>query len=289
MARLVTSYGHRQRPGIEYTVDSGRYVAYATFGSGDTTLLLLGGLATHLEGQWEEPHWASWTSHLAGLGAVVTFDKRGTGLSDSISDTPTIDDFVHDSIQVLDAVGAGEVVVIACAEAGLFAPRLAVVDERIRGMVLINAVPKIARDTTFEIGVPTSASHDFFGGIQRRWGSDAVALDLAAPSMVDDPDFVRWAGRYQRLCTTPGNLRHLAVFSNTADARADIERVLQPTLVLQSAKSRYFSPRNASWLADHLVDHHLVWLDSADHLYWLAQPDQALDEIKRFVSALSGH
>lgn len=287
MNELIAVYDHRQRPGIEYAVEAGRYVAFSTFGSGDPSILLLGGLATHLEGQWDEPGWASWASRLATFGPVVVFDKRGTGLSDSISSTPTVDDFVDDAIGVLDAVGAGDVIVVACGEAGLFAPQLAVTDERVRGVVFLNAVPKISRDATFEIGVPVPTSLDFFGGIQPRWGSDAVALDLAAPSMVDDLDFQRWAGRYQRLCTTPGNLRHLATFTIEADARADVDEMGQPALVLQSAHSRYFSPRNATWLADHLDDHRLVWLDSADHLYWLAQPDRALEEIGRFVSALS--
>lgn len=287
MADLVRIDARRELPGVEYAVDDGRYLAYWSFGAGSPTFLVLGGLATHLEGQWSEANWASWAARLASQGRVVCFDKRGCGLSDPISAVPTVDDFVHDAITVLDAIGSDGVVLIACAEAGLFAPRLANVDPRVQGVVSLNDVPRVLRDESFEFGLPLPASTEFFFDIQDRWGVDPVALELAAPSMVADGPFCQWAVRYQRLCATPGSLRLLAQFTVEADGRDDVAAVTQPALELQSARSRYFSPRNAGWLGQHLRACRVVWLDSADHLYWLPEPDRVHGEITEFVRALS--
>ena len=275
--------------GVRYVVDGGgRHVAYSTVGDGGPDILLLGGLATHLEDMWSEPRWSQWVTRLAANNRVVLFDKRGTGLSDPVAAVPSADEFVTDALLVLDEVGSSQVVLVCCAEAGLFGPRLAVADAgRVAGVVFINAVSKMFRTADFSAGIPERTSRDFFAAIQEAWGSESVALDLAAPSLEADEGFLRWSSRYQRLCATPGSLHRLALFTAEADARDSVARLTQPALVMHTKKNRYFSPKQAEWLVKELPDGRLVRLEGADHLYWLPEPDRVLGEIQTFVAALS--
>ena len=56
-------------------------IAFQVIGEGPVDLVFVSGFITHLDLAWELPHFA-WLEQLDGFARVITFDKRGTGLSD---------------------------------------------------------------------------------------------------------------------------------------------------------------------------------------------------------------
>jgi pimeloyl-ACP methyl ester carboxylesterase len=48
-------------------------------------------LHIHIENYWEHPGLARWLLRLGSFTRVIMFDKRGTGLSDPLRDTPSLD------------------------------------------------------------------------------------------------------------------------------------------------------------------------------------------------------
>ena len=58
------------------------HIAYQVSGSGPLDLVATPGFISHLEHQWEEPRFAAYLRRLASFSRLITFDKRGTGLSD---------------------------------------------------------------------------------------------------------------------------------------------------------------------------------------------------------------
>ena len=54
---------------------------------------------------WEEPSAVHFYSRLASFRRVVTFDKRGTGLSDPVMHAPTLEESVDDLAAIMDAAG----------------------------------------------------------------------------------------------------------------------------------------------------------------------------------------
>src|SRR6202022_1856121 len=57
-------------------------IAYQVIGDGALDLVYVPGWVSHLELRWEEPEHARFLHRLASFSRLITFDKRGTGLSD---------------------------------------------------------------------------------------------------------------------------------------------------------------------------------------------------------------
>src|SRR5690348_9098328 len=86
---------------------SGKFhIAYQVNGRGPLDLVATPGFVSHLEYQWEEPHFARYLTRLATFSRVITFDKRGTGLSDRDVEDPTLEARMDDIRAVMDAVGS---------------------------------------------------------------------------------------------------------------------------------------------------------------------------------------
>jgi pimeloyl-ACP methyl ester carboxylesterase len=71
---------------------------------------------------------------------VISFDKRGTGLSDRVDTMPGMDQRMDDVRAVLDAVGSRSAVLLGVSEGGSLAALFAATHpERCRALVLYGA------------------------------------------------------------------------------------------------------------------------------------------------------
>ena len=77
-------------PSTRYAKSGDIHVAYQVFGNGEIDLVFFPGFVSNIEIYWEEPHFARWLRKLASFSRVITFDKRGTGLSDRLEILPTM-------------------------------------------------------------------------------------------------------------------------------------------------------------------------------------------------------
>src|SRR5436309_15167941 len=81
-------------------------IAYQVLGDGPFDLVWVPGLIGHLELEWEDPREARLFRRLAAFSRFIRFDKRGTGLSERIIGTPTLEQRMEDVRIVMDAVGS---------------------------------------------------------------------------------------------------------------------------------------------------------------------------------------
>jgi pimeloyl-ACP methyl ester carboxylesterase len=83
---------------------------------------------------------AAYYTHLAAFGRLIVFDKRGTGMSDRVSGTPSLETRMDDLRAVMDAAGSEQAAVLGVSEGGpmstLFA---ATYPERVWALVLISS------------------------------------------------------------------------------------------------------------------------------------------------------
>ena len=98
--------GSSTLPTTRYARSGNVHVAYQIFGKGEIDLVFFPGFVSNIETYWEEPNFAHWLNKLASFARVITFDKRGTGLSDRVESLPTMDERMDDVRAVMDAAGS---------------------------------------------------------------------------------------------------------------------------------------------------------------------------------------
>ncbi|MCA9679242.1 MAG: protein kinase, partial [Myxococcales bacterium] len=99
-------------PRTRWATHDGADLGYQVVGSGVIDIVVFGDWVTHVERMWQHPAPASFFRHLASLGRVVLFDRRGIGMSDR-GRLPTLEQQVDDAVAVLDAVRSDRAVLLA--------------------------------------------------------------------------------------------------------------------------------------------------------------------------------
>ena len=107
-------------PDIRYAKSGDLNIAYSVTGDGPD-LVVAPGFISHLEVGWEQPSLAHFWSRLASFRRVITFDKRGTGLSDPATHAPTLEESADDVRAVMDAAGSERADVLGVSEGGTMA------------------------------------------------------------------------------------------------------------------------------------------------------------------------
>ena len=77
-------------PNTRYALSGDVNIAYQTMGDGPIDLILVPGIVSHVEFAHEWPSYTAFLRRLATFAHVVTFDKRGQGLSDRVAGAPSL-------------------------------------------------------------------------------------------------------------------------------------------------------------------------------------------------------
>src|SRR5262252_5067753 len=96
------------------------HIAYRVTGDGPLDLIYVPGWVSHLELAWEDPEHASFLRRLASFSRLISFDKRGTGLSDRVPDNelPTLEVRMDDVRAVMEAAGSHRAALCGVSEGG---------------------------------------------------------------------------------------------------------------------------------------------------------------------------
>ncbi|MCI0843321.1 MAG: alpha/beta hydrolase, partial [Chloroflexi bacterium] len=137
-------------PQIKYAKTSdGVNIAFSTFGEG-MPFVQMPFPFSHLQLEWETPETRSWRQRLAKGRQIVTYDVRGTGLSDRDVTDFSLDAGVRELEAVVDRLSLERFVLFAPLFSGLVGVAYAVRHpERVSHFILWNAV---ARTTDFTGG-----------------------------------------------------------------------------------------------------------------------------------------
>ena len=84
----------------------GYSIAYQVVGDGPLDIVFVHGWMCSFQPGWEWPALASFYARLAGIGRLILFDKRGTGLSDRVLGIASLEERMDDVRAVMDAVGS---------------------------------------------------------------------------------------------------------------------------------------------------------------------------------------
>lgn len=279
---------HAKLPETHYAVSGSVNIAYQVLGDGPIDLVFVMGWVSHLEYFWQEPRFAAFLRRLAGFARLILFDKRGTGLSDRVplARLPTLEERMDDVRAVMEAVGSQRAVLCGVSEGGpmscLFA---ATYPEKTIGLVMIGSYARRLRDTDYPWG-PTREERDSYClEIRRNWGGP-VGIEDRAPSLASDAAFRDWWATYLRMGVSPGAAEALTRMNADIDIRPILPTIQAPTLVLHRAEDRCLLPEEGRFLADRIPGAKFVLLPGADHLPFVGNQQELLDEIEEFLNNL---
>src|SRR5580692_10710651 len=106
----------RAIPKTQYAESDGLSIAFQVLGSGPQDLVIVPGIISNIEVDWENPGHAALRWRLAQSYRVIVFDKRGQGMSDAFDGVPTLEERMDDVRAVMQAAGSKKTVLFAWSE-----------------------------------------------------------------------------------------------------------------------------------------------------------------------------
>jgi pimeloyl-ACP methyl ester carboxylesterase len=274
------------KPETRYARSGDVNIAYQVFGEGPRDFVMVPGWVSNVEVFWEDPPMARFLERLASFSRVILFDKRGTGLSDRVTDMPNLETRMDDVRAVMDAVGSSRAALFGNSEGGAMCALFAATyPERTTGLILANSYARRIWAPDYPWGTPRQEWDAFVEETVRHWGGP-VGLDVRAPSRAGDPLFRDWWARFLRMSASPGASRAILLMNADIDVRPILPTIRVPTLVLHGARERNVPVQAGRYLAEHIPDARYVELPGADHIPWGEDAETILDEVEEFLTGV---
>jgi class 3 adenylate cyclase len=284
---VAVRYGRRvQTPATQYARSGEVSVAYQVTGGGERDLVVVPGLVSHLELGWEEPLERRFRERLASFSRLILFDKRGTGLSDPVDASMSIEERMDDVRAVLDAAGSRRATLLGFSEGvPLSVVFAASHPERVDGLILYGGFARVRHAPDYPQGW-TEAQLAEYRRFFDQWPR-ADFLDHFAPSIAHTPRSQEWFQRYARMVASPRMVRDLWQWVENIDVRSVLPSVRVPTLVLHRV-DELIPGTFPRYLADNIPDARLVEMPGRDHLMFIGDAERLLGEVEEFMTGVRG-
>jgi DNA-binding SARP family transcriptional activator/pimeloyl-ACP methyl ester carboxylesterase len=274
-------------PPTQYASGGGVHLAFQTYGSGRTDVLMLTGFVSHVERLWEEPGCRAFLSGLAGIGRLILLDRRGVGLSDRVGARPSVEATAQDIGTVLDAAGSRRVVLLGASEGGPACIKFAADHpDRVAGLILYASLAKGSAARDYPHALQADQYDIWLRQLVSGWGS-AAGLKTFAPSLAGDARTRAWWAGLLRAASSPGAIKGVLEALRDTDVRHLLGRISVPTLVLHRRDDRAVRIGAGRYLASHIPKAQFVELDGADHWAFAGDQQALLASIRQFVGALA--
>ena len=271
-----------------FTSASGVRIAYQTVGEGDFDVVLVPGMASHVDLHWCEPNYARFMRDLAGFGRLITFDKRGTGRSDRVAGVPTLEDRMRDCVAALDAAASERAVIVGISEGAALAALLAATyPARTRGLILCSAFPTGSKSGTY-LGAVRDDWRDRAVDVWEHWGSGR-SYEIYAPGLVGNAMHRHLLGVFERAAAGQQMMTGLVDALFEIDIRHVLPLVQVPALMLH--RTEEIAPvESARQMAELMPNCRFVELEGNEHVPFAGPGAPVITrEMARFVSDLRSH
>jgi pimeloyl-ACP methyl ester carboxylesterase/DNA-binding CsgD family transcriptional regulator len=269
--------GHmaRRPPQTRYAQSSGAKIAYQVSGAGSPDLVIVPGLVSHLDLQWQQTAYRRFVRALEPGARVIRLDKRGTGLSDPVRELPTIEERVQDLAAVMAAARSSGAVLFGMSDGGRAAIAFAAAHPgRTQGLILYG--------TSYR--GPRAALLRRYRSVVRHWGEGRLA-GLVAPSMAE-PQARQAAGAFERAAASPAMAAALIESLGLIDVHDLISGLTVPVLVLHR-DADLIPVADARALAGQIPGASLKILPGRDHLPWVGDWQAVAGDILAFVDQVA--
>lgn len=263
-------------------------IAYQVFGTGAVDLVIVPGWVSSVDMFWEEPGFARFLQRLGTFSRVILFDKRGTGLSDRVTDSPTLEERMDDVRAVMDAVRSRRAALLGYSEGGpmcmLFA---ATYPERTEALIAVDSYARAAWAPDYPFGRTTQQQDEFLRLVREHWGGP-MDIDIRIPSMAKDERFRAWFAKFLRAGASPSTVEALGRMNWEIDVRHILQSIPVPTLLLHSTRDHTIPVDGSRYMAERIPSAKLIEIDSEDHLPIWERPNEVPDIVAEFLTGGRG-
>src|SRR3954451_168956 len=218
-------------PTARYAKSGDTNVAYLTYGEGPLDIVWVPTWISQVEYLFAEPTIRAAFDRLASFARVIAFDRRGSGLSDPMLGAPTLEEQMDDVLAVMEAAGSERAAVVGSLEGGPMAALFAASHpDKTQALVLYATFARATWAPDFDWTWPAEQRDENTAQLVQHWGEGLVASGVA-PSRQDDPDFMEWAGRLERLAASPTTIKRILDLIGEFDVRHVLPSIRVPTLV----------------------------------------------------------
>ncbi len=273
-------------PKTQYARSAGSHIAYQVFGDGPVDLLFAQGWVSHMECQWEFLPFATFLHRLGSIARIITFDKRGVGMSDRVDTMQTLEERVNDVRAVLDAAGSNRTVMLGVSEGFSTAAMFSATDpQRVLGLVSYGGWVKRLRSKDAP-WAPTLEMHEiFYRFLEDDWGNAPRAGGSGA-APVDPHTGETFCAHPCLAGLLPGAAVALARMNTHLDISGVLPMVRVPTLVMHRRADHVASVQEGRYIAAHIPGAKFVELDGGDHLPFIGQSGKVIDALGDFIKQL---
>jgi class 3 adenylate cyclase/pimeloyl-ACP methyl ester carboxylesterase len=263
---------HFVLPVTQYALSGDVNIAYQTMGDGPLDLILVPGIISHVEFHHEFPGYTAFLRRLSKFSRVVTFDKRGQGLSDRISGFPSLEQRIDDVRAIMDDIGSRQAVLMGFSEGSPMSALFAATHpDRVSRLILFGGFAK-------SISTPEMVEQRL-----KLFGTGAVIKQLM-PDQADNPEAVAQMAKFQRLSASPGSLRAYSLLNIHIDVTSILPSVRVPTLVLHRRTDAMVSIELGRNLAAQMPGAKFIEYPNGNHAFWTGDVETLIGDIEEFVT-----
>ena len=157
--------------------------------------------------------------------------------------------------------------------------------EKTLALVMIGTYAKRIKDEDYPWGVSSDDREKFFEMMRRDWGKP-VGIEERAPTMADDEEFRQWWAEYLRMGASPGAAVALTKMNAEIDVRNVLPLVRVPTLVIHRSGDMCLKVEEGRYVASLIPASKYVELGGVDHLPFVGNQEEILDEIEEFLTGM---
>jgi pimeloyl-ACP methyl ester carboxylesterase/DNA-binding CsgD family transcriptional regulator len=267
----------------------GTRIALAIAGSGPP-LVKVANYMSHLEHDWNSPVWMHWLEQLTHEHTLITFDERGSGLSDWTVEDLSFGAWVRDLEAVVEAVGLRRFPLFAMSQAGPVAVAYAARHpERVSRLILLGAYARgwLNRDLSDDQVEEERLMIDL---MRIGWGKENPAFrQVFATQLFPEAttEELRALENQMRVSVSPENAVRLESEMHRIDVRDLAPGVQAPTLIFHARRDEGVPFEEGRLLASLIPKAQFVALDSKNHILTANEPAwrEFLGVFREFLAA----
>ncbi|HYP48317.1 MAG TPA: alpha/beta fold hydrolase [Thermoleophilaceae bacterium] len=271
-------------PVARYAQSGDVNIAYIVEGDGPVDLVWVPTWISQVEYLWAEPSLARVLERLTRFSRVITFDRRGSGLSDPLLGAPTLEEQVDDVLAVMDAAGSERAAIVGPLEGGPMASLFAATHpNRTSALILYSTFARSVWAPDYEWAWKHDERDAHIDHLIEHWGEGHIA-SAVAPSQQADPGFIEWAGRLERLAASPATVRKFFKLIGEFDVREVLPTIRVPTLVMHRREDSFLKIEHSRYIASKIPGARYVELEGSDQMFSVGDVDSFLGEIEEFLT-----